>query len=162
MSQLRFCYHTKMKSIISLNELMLVAEKDPVTDYDATWRISFKRSVYNQMSAYVCCALCTEVPASYHELESYSTTGDDEDGWPHLATEHNILVPYTLFSTQQGKGHARQLLSSLIEWATEQSYIHKLVTISPQTQQARSFHLHCGAKVFRENEFTVNYEYNIL
>jgi hypothetical protein len=33
------------------------------------------------------------------------------------------------------------------------------VTLSPKTDMARKFHLKNGAKIFRENEETVNYEY---
>lgn len=69
-----------------------------------------------------------------------------------------IAVFYTIWSYTAGAGRdlifeARKTLPS------RKPQISKFVTLSPQTELARKFHLKNGATVFRENPSSVNYEY---
>lgn len=70
----------------------------------------------------------------------------------------SIAVFYTIWSYTAGAGRdlifeARKTLPS------RKPQISKFVTLSPQTEMARKFHLKNGATVLRENPSSVNYEY---
>lgn len=69
-----------------------------------------------------------------------------------------IAVFYTIWSYTAGAGRdlifeARKTLP------TRKPQISKFVTLSPQTEMARRFHIKNGATIFRENASSVNYEY---
>ena len=75
----------------------------------------------------------------------------------------NIDVPdcavfYTIWSYQPGAG--RQLLNDAVQYIRlNNPHITKFVTLSPQTELARRFHIKNGASVLRKNQDTINYEY---
>jgi hypothetical protein len=69
-----------------------------------------------------------------------------------------IAVFYTIWSYAAGAGRdlifeARKALSD------RKPQISQFVTLSPQTELAKKFHLKNGATIFRENSSSVNYEY---
>lgn len=163
MFQLRLWYYDRMKFVTDLDELLLIAHLDPVKNFSGYWRVSHQRNVVSQMSAYISFGLCTDVPDSYDQLELMSIKREsDIDGWPHLSENNSVLVPYSLFTTVKSKGHARQLLTALLNWAHQGGKIERFVTLSPDSKTVRSFHLHCGAQFLRNNgNGTVNYEYTL-
>ncbi len=72
--------------------------------------------------------------------------------------EPSVAVFYTIWSYISGAGrdlivHARK------EIPKRYPNIKKFVTLSPQTEMARRFHLKNGATIFSENANSVNYEY---
>lgn len=70
----------------------------------------------------------------------------------------NVAVFYTIWSYCSGAG--RDLIVETRKALPERKpEISKFVTLSPQTEMARRFHLKNGAKVLRENSSSVNYEY---
>ena len=83
---------------------------------------------------------------------------EDEQDLIDMAKDRNIAVFYTSWSYSPGAGAT--LLQQAAAWLkTEFKDITGIVTLSPQTAMAERFHLKNGAKIRRQNETTVNYEY---
>jgi hypothetical protein len=67
-------------------------------------------------------------------------------------------VFYTIWSYSPGAGQA--LIKAAAEWIlSEFKDVKDIVTLSPQTEMARRFHLKNGATIHKENETSVNYQY---
>tara|TARA_R110000822_G_scaffold248132_2_gene375865 strand:- start:863 stop:1303 length:441 start_codon:yes stop_codon:yes gene_type:complete len=99
----------------------------------------------NKVLAMVCTKMCHGAPASEEEL-----LADD--------TDLDTIVFYTIWS--YGKGAGQELLRKVLAKAkVEMPGVKRFVTLSPQTEMARKFHLKNGATIFRINESSVNYEY---
>jgi len=82
----------------------------------------------------------------------------DEQDLIRLNKSHEVAVFYTIWSYSPGAG--AQLLREAAEWIKhEHSSVKTIVTLSPQTEMARKFHLKNGARIRRENPTSVNYEY---
>ena len=83
---------------------------------------------------------------------------EDEQDLIDMAKDRNIAVFYTIWSYSPGAGAT--LLQQAAEWLkTEFKDITGIVTLSPQTAMAERFHLKNGAKIRRQNQTSVNYEY---
>lgn len=77
------------------------------------------------------------------------------------ALEPNTAIFYTIWSYVPGAG--QRLLRETVESIREQfPNITRFVTLSPKTEMAKKFHIRNGAVVFRENDDTVNYEYQVI
>jgi hypothetical protein len=132
---------------------------DPVRPHLPTfWRVDPNREVYvleddetNEVQAVICVAYCNEVPTDEGELEKFSTpaTTDDPIG--------NIAVFYTVWSYKPGAG--RKLVLGTAQLIRDTMQVTRFVTLSPQTEMARQFHLRNGAVVLQVNTTSVNYEY---
>lgn len=95
--------------------------------------------------AIVCVAYRDIVPSNINELMIESS-------------ECSVAVFYTIWSYEPGAGRdiiveARKLLPK------SRPSLQKFVTLSPQTEMARKFHLKNGAFILRENANSVNFEY---
>lgn len=67
-------------------------------------------------------------------------------------------VFYTIWSYEPGAGS--ELLTKTCDAIKEQyPQVERFVTLSPKTEMARKFHLKNGAKIHKENDETVNYDY---
>jgi hypothetical protein len=96
-------------------------------------------------SAIVCVAYRDFVPKDCEEL--YETPSNP-----------SVAVFYTIWSYDPGAG--RDLIrKARKELPTRKPKITKFVTLSPQTEMAKKFHLKNGASIFRDNSSSVNYEY---
>ena len=83
---------------------------------------------------------------------------EHEDDLIAMGKDKNIAVFYTIWSYAPGAGAA--LLKAAAEWLlTDYADIKGIVTLSPQTDMARKFHLKNGATIRKENSTSVNYEY---
>ena len=132
---------------------------DPVRPHLPTfWRVDPNREVYvleddktNEVQAVICVAYCNDVPTDEGELEKFSTptTPDDPIG--------NIAVFYTVWSYKPGAG--RKLVLGTARLIKDTMQVDRFVTLSPQTEMARQFHLRNGAVVLQVNTTSVNYEY---
>ncbi len=70
----------------------------------------------------------------------------------------DVAVFYTIWSYSPGAGAT--LLQEAAKWLKQEFHdIKAIVTLSPQTDMARKFHLKNGASVHRENQTSVNYKY---
>ena len=134
------------------NPLLEFIKDDPVRpDIPVEFRVSGTRFVStlineeDQPQAIVCVSLHDFVPSSIDELMQESLA-------PMVA------IFYTIWSYVPGA--ATELLSKTVRQIQEQfPEVERFVTLSPKTPMARRFHLKNGAEIFRENEFTINYEY---
>lgn len=69
-----------------------------------------------------------------------------------------VAVFYTIWSYQTGAG--RRLIFEAVEYIKHNfPTVSRFVTLSPKTEMAHKFHTKNGARVFRENFDTINYEY---
>ena len=75
-----------------------------------------------------------------------------------FAKDKDVAVFYTIWSYSPGAG--QKLIKAAADWLLkDHPGIKAIVTLSPQTKMAERFHLKNGAKVRRQNESSVNYEY---
>ena len=103
--------------------------------------------IEDKVNAVVCVSLHDFVPKSVEDINIISESPD-------------TAVFYTIWSYQSGSGNS--LLRNTVEKIKhDMPLIKRFITLSPKTEMAKRFHLKNGAKVFRENEHTINYEYKI-
>ena len=143
-----------MLSIITENSnpLLDYLKDDPVRpEIPRDFRVSRHRFVSALVDgsprAMVCVSLHDFVPASVEDL--YTDT--------EVPT---TAIFYTIWSYAPGAG-VELLRKTVKEIQARYPSITRFVTLSPKTEMARRFHIKNGAVVFRENEYTVNYEYSI-
>jgi len=134
---------------------------DPVRPHLPTfWRVDPNREVYvleddttNEVQAMICVAYCDQVPIDEGELEKYSTpTAPDQP-------LGDIAVFYTVWSYRPRAG--RELVMGVSKLIRDSLPVRRFVTLSPQTEMARKFHLQNGAVVLQVNSTSVNYEYTL-
>lgn len=91
-------------------------------------------------------------------MQWLSEVPEDEEDLKAYANERNVAVFYTIWSYKPGAG--AELLRAAAKWlTTEYKDMTSIVTLSPQTEMARRFHLKNGASIHRTNETSVNYKY---
>ena len=91
-------------------------------------------------------------------MQWLSTVPEDEADLIKMGKDKRVAVFYTIWSYKPGAGAS--LLKQAAEWLKQEyTDITGIVTLSPQTEMARRFHLKNGAKVRKENATSVNYEY---
>ena len=134
--------------------LLQFIKDDPVRpEIPVDFRVSPNRFVSGLVdgenpSAMVCVSLCDQVPSSVSELTQE-------------ALAPTTAIFYTIWSYAPGAG--KELLLQTVEEIKQQfPTITRFVTLSPKTEMAKRFHTKNGAITLRENEDTVNYEYQIL
>ena len=129
-----------------------VIRDDPVRpDIPREFRVTEHRFVAALVDdlprAMVCVSLKQDVPASVSDL-----SGDCD--------VPTTAVFYTIWSYVSGA--ASELLFDTVRSIQEQfPTVTRFVTLSPKTEMAHKFHIRNGARVFRENADTINYEYII-
>jgi hypothetical protein len=83
---------------------------------------------------------------------------EDEQDLIDLVENKDVAVFYTIWSYAPGAG--AELLKEAAAWLkTEFKDIKAIVTLSPQTEMAKRFHLKNGASIHKQNETSVNYKY---
>lgn len=98
-----------------------------------------------EILAATCLQWLKEIPESEEDLQAIDPTKD-------------VAVFYTIWSYSPGAG--QKLIKAASEWLlSEYKDLKAIVTLSPQTDMARRFHLKNGASVHRENTSSVNYKY---
>ena len=131
--------------------LLRVIKDDPVRPHipleqrinDAAQVLILKAG--EEILAATCMQWLKDVPANENDLTEMDHSKD-------------VAVFYTIWSYSPGAGQT--LLKQAAEWLlTEYKDLKGIVTLSPQTKMAERFHLKNGAKIRRENETSVNYEY---
>lgn len=87
-----------------------------------------------------------------------STIPESEADLQTPPTDSLVAVFYTIWSYTPGAG--RRLLELASAWLREEfKDLQAIVTLSPQTDMARRFHLRNGAAEYRKNADSVNYRY---
>ena len=117
----------------------------PVASRLGPGREIFVSTKDNQVTAVTCVSYQRSVP-------------EDENQLFETVDQPGVVVFYTIWSYASGAG--RQLIFDAVQHIQQhQPTVQRFVTLSPQTEMARRFHLKNGAVVFRENSTSVNYEY---
>ncbi len=133
------------------HQLLQFIKDDPVRpDIPAEFRVSNGRAVAvlqneDKPDAMVCISFHDFVPESVQDLDK-------------ITEVPTTAVFYTIWSYKPGAG--RDLLVQAVS-DIKKIYptVNRFVTLSPKTEMAKRFHLKNGAKIFRENTDTINYEY---
>jgi hypothetical protein len=99
-----------------------------------------------EILAATCMQWLNEIPASEEDLINFDKT-------------KNVAVFYTIWSYSPGAG--QNLIKQAADWLIKDfgDNVKSIVTLSPQTEMARRFHHKNGAKTYRENTTSVNYQY---
>ena len=131
--------------------LITYVKDDPVRpEIPVDFRVSNNSEILvlmkdNRPSAIVCVAYRDFVPKDCDELFQ-------------SPSEPSVAVFYTIWSYDAGAG--RDLIrAARTELPKRKPELKKFVTLSPQTEMAKRFHLKNGASIFRDNPNSVNYEY---
>lgn len=99
----------------------------------------------DKVKAITCVSYQSSIPTKESEL--FETTDSA-----------SIAVFYTIWSYVPGAGRA--LIFDAVRHIKESKpEITRFITLSPKTEMAKRFHTKNGAGVYRENDETVNYEY---
>ena len=99
----------------------------------------------DKVKAITCVSYQSSIPTKESEL--FETTDNP-----------SIAVFYTIWSYVPGAG--RSLIFDAVRHIKEtRPEITRFITLSPKTEMAKRFHTKNGAGVYRENDETVNYEY---
>tara|TARA_B100000579_G_C22509281_1_gene700714 strand:+ start:71 stop:526 length:456 start_codon:yes stop_codon:yes gene_type:complete len=104
------------------------------------------KNKYGEYVAFCCVAKTLGVPSDIMSLSTYTA----EDGV--------ICVPYTVWSLKRGSGKA--IINSILHFVKSwDKNITRVVTLSPLTEMARSFHIRNGAREISTNMVSANFEY---
>jgi hypothetical protein len=91
-------------------------------------------------------------------LQWLSNIPEDEQDLVDMEKTKDTAVFYTIWSYKPGAG--AELIKKAAEWILkEYDGVKDIVTLSPQTEMARRFHLKNGASVHKENATNINYQY---
>jgi hypothetical protein len=100
----------------------------------------------------------TDSPTAITCVSYQDTVPTTEDELFEVKNDPSVAIFYTIWSYKPGAG--RSLILNAVDYIrNNKPSISRFVTLSPPTEMARRFHLKNGAKVFRENTETINYEY---
>jgi len=98
--------------------------------------------------AFCCVARTSQVPSDIMSLSSFTVA----DG--------HIAVPYTVWSLKRGSG--KVIINAILDYVRSSvDAISRVVTLSPNNEMARSFHLRNGAKEISTYVVTANFEYSL-
>ena len=140
-------------------------EEDPVRpELDNKFRTGFGRKIYGveyqgEIHAVMCFAYTNDIPKSVDELEKLST-----DAFLQSAMRDQkggqIAIAYTVWSKKKGGG--KLIVKEVFKKIKKSNHLNRLVTLSPLTEMATSFHERNGAKLVQINETTQNFEYKVI
>ena len=99
--------------------------------------------VDGQREATVCVAWCDSVPDSEEVLL--------------ITPRGHKAVAYSIWSSRAGAGS--KLITAVQTKLQADPLCEGIFTVSPQTELARKFHITNGARIYRFNATTVNYQY---
>jgi len=139
--------------------------EDPVRpELDNKFRTGYGRKIYGvqyqgEIHAVMCFAYTNIIPRSVDELEKLST-----DAFLQSAMRDQkggqIAVAYTVWSKKKGGG--KLIVKEVFKKIKKSNHLNRLVTLSPLTEMATSFHERNGAKLVQVNKETQNFEYKII
>jgi hypothetical protein len=133
------------------DQIEKIIENDPVRpNIPKHQRLGKNKDIFtvfdkNNIEAITCVSYTNFIPI--HENELF-----DEKCVPEIA------VFYTIWSYKKGAG--KKLILESVDYLYKNcTNIKRFVTLSPQNEMARNFHLKNGAFLLNYNSNTVNYEY---
>ena len=150
----------KGAELIELKECNV--NEDPVRpELDNVFRRSYGRKIYGvkymgEIHAVMCFAYTNEVPKNVIELDKFS-----HDAFLQSAQRDQnvgkIAIAYTIWSKKKGGG--KLIVKEVFKKIKKSNHLNRLITLSPLTEMARSFHLRNGAVELQVNRDTQNFEY---
>ena len=139
-------------------------EEDPIRpELNNDFRTSYGRKIYgvkykNEICAIMCFGFTNEIPRSVNELDLMTKDA-------HLQSIRRdqkvgkIAIAYTVWSKKKGGG--KLIVKEVFKKIKKSNNLNRLVTLSPLTDMARTFHLRNGAIELQVNKETQNFEYKI-
>ena len=133
--------------------------EDPVRpELDLDWRKSYDRKIYgleynNEIEAIMCLAFTNDVPHTVRELDLMSKVNKYEEN-------ADTIIAYTVWSKKKGGG--KLIVKEVFKKIKKSNHLNRLVTLSPLTEMATTFHKRNGAKLVQINENTQNFEYKVI
>ena len=140
-------------------------QRDPVRpELDNEFRTSYGRKIYgvkykNEIHAVMCFAFTNQIPKTVYELDLFSRDAFLQSA----ARDQNvgkIAIAYTVWSNKKGGG--KLIVKEVFKMIKKSNHLNRLITLSPLTEMARSFHLKNGAHEIQVNDETQNFEYKII
>ncbi len=138
--------------------------EDPIRpELNLEFRTSYGRKIFgvkykNEICAIMCFGYTNEIPKSVEELDLMtkdahlqSTLRDQKTG--------KIAIAYTVWSKKKGGG--KLIVKEVFKKIKKSNHLNRLITLSPLTEMARSFHLRNGAVELQVNKESQNFEYKI-
>ena len=139
-------------------------KEDPVRpELDIVFRRSYGRKIYGvqykkEIHAIMCFGFTNEIPKTVKELDLMT-----RDAYLKSAQRDQnigqIAIAYTIWSKKKGGG--KLIVKEVFKEIKKTNHLNRLITLSPLTEMARSFHLNNGAIELQVNEETQNFEYKI-
>ena len=138
--------------------------EDPVRpELDVIFRRSYGRKIFGveynkEICAIMCFGFTNEIPKTVKELDLMT-----RDAYLKSAQRDQnigqIAIAYTVWSKKKGGG--KLIVKEVFKMIKKSNHLNRLITLSPLTEMARSFHLNNGAIELQVNEESQNFEYKI-
>tara|TARA_Y100001958_G_C21053632_1_gene418893 strand:+ start:36 stop:551 length:516 start_codon:yes stop_codon:yes gene_type:complete len=138
--------------------------EDPVRpELNLEFRTSFGRKIFgvkykDEICAIMCFGFTNEIPKTVKELDLMT-----KDAYLQSALRDQkvgrIAIAYTIWSKKKGGG--KLIVKEVFKKIKKSNHLNRLITLSPLTEMARSFHLRNGAIELQVNKETQNFEYKI-
>ena len=140
-------------------------KEDPVRpELDIEFRRSYGRKIFGvkykkNIYAIMCFGFTNEIPTTVRELDLMT-----RDAYLRSAQRDQkigqIAIAYTVWSKKKGGG--KLIVKEVFKMIKKSNHLNRLITLSPLTDMARSFHLRNGAIELKVNKETQNFEYKII
>jgi hypothetical protein len=138
--------------------------EDPVRpELDVIFRRSYGRKIFGvkykkEICAIMCFGFTNQIPKTVKELDlmtrdAYLKSAQRDQNIGQLA------IAYTIWSKKKGGG--KLIVKEVFKMIKKSNHLNRLITLSPLTEMARSFHLNNGAIELQVNEESQNFEYKI-
>jgi len=140
-------------------------EEDPVRpELDNNFRTGYGRKIYgveyqDEIHAVMCFAYTNKIPKSVDELEKLSTDAFLQSAMRDQSGGQ-IAIAYTVWSKKKGGG--KLIVKEVFKKIKKSNHLNRLVTLSPLTEMATSFHTRNVSKLVQKNENSLNFEYKII
>ena len=139
-------------------------KEDPIRpELDLKFRTSYGRKIFGvkykkEICAIMCFGYTNDIPKTVEEFDLMT-----RDAYLQSALRDQkigkIAIAYTVWSKKKGGG--KLIVKEVFKKIRKSNHLNRLVTLSPLTDMARSFHLRNGAFELQVNEKTQNFEYKV-
>tara|TARA_A100001015_G_scaffold319699_1_gene443456 strand:+ start:2113 stop:2631 length:519 start_codon:yes stop_codon:yes gene_type:complete len=139
--------------------------EDPIRpELDIKFRTSYGRKIFGvkykkEICAIMCFGFTNEIPKTIKEFDLMTRDAHLQSASWRNESIGKIAIAYTVWSKKRGGG--KLIVKEVFKKIKKSNHLDRLVTLSPLTDMARSFHLRNGAKELQVNKETQNFEYQI-
>ena len=138
--------------------------EDPIRpELDVKFRTSYGRKIFGvkykkEICAIMCFGFTNGIPKNIKEFDLMTKDAHLQSAWRNK-TVGKIAIAYTVWSKKRGGG--KLIVKEIFKKIKKSNHLNRLITLSPLTEMARSFHLRNGAIELQVNKETQNFEYKI-